>query len=109
MHGKGLTFSAHQGLEGFERLFPEWRTLAQTIPDIRFNQLPEWYRAYLTSLEPDCNRIWFVAAHRDGKIAAIFPLQFDIMRVGGFPLRILGLIEHDQLHLSDFVFAQDEK
>jgi CelD/BcsL family acetyltransferase involved in cellulose biosynthesis len=106
MHGEGLTFSAYQGLDGFERLASKWRVLAETIPNVRFNQLPEWYRAYLTSLEADCNRVWFVAAYRDGKLAAIFPLQFQNVRVGMLRLRILGLIEHDQMQLSDFVFAQ---
>jgi hypothetical protein len=102
-----LIFRAYQGLEGFERLLPGWNELVRSIPDIRFNQFPEWYRAYLSSsLEPDASRIWFVGGYRNEKLEAVFPLQLHVVRVGVLRHRQLGTIEHDQMLLSDFVFAQ---
>jgi CelD/BcsL family acetyltransferase involved in cellulose biosynthesis len=105
--GDCLIFQAYQGLQGFERLLPEWNELLRSIPEVRFNQYPEWYRAYLSSsLEPDANRIWFIAGYRNEILQAVFPLQLYTTRVGLLRHRQLGTIEHDQMLLSDFVFAQ---
>lgn len=103
---EGLTFQALQGLEGFERLAPEWRQFAQAMPGARFNHLPEWYRAYLSSLETDPNRVWFIAAYRGRVLAGIFPLHFQDFRAVAFRPRVLGTIDDDQMQLSDFVFPQ---
>jgi hypothetical protein len=72
----------------------------------RFNHFPEWYRAYLSSLEPDPNRVWFIAAYRDQALAGIFPLHFQDVRAGAFRPRVLGTIEEDQMQLSDFVYPR---
>jgi CelD/BcsL family acetyltransferase involved in cellulose biosynthesis len=101
-----LIFQAYQGLEGFKRLLPEWIALAESMPGIRFNQYPEWYRAYMSSLESDTNRVWFVGGYRDGILAAVFPLQFQQTGAGVFRHRQLGTIEHNEMLLSDFVFPQ---
>lgn len=103
--GRKFAFRAYRGLEGLERLAAEWIVLLETIPDPRFNQFPEWYRAYLSSLVADDNRVWFVAAYRGGALVAICPMQFQDYRVGVFRPRILGTIEDGQMQLSDFVFA----
>lgn len=103
--GRKFAFQAYRGLEGLESLVPAWAVLLKTIPDPRFNQLPEWYRAYLSALVSDDSRVWFVAAYRGGNLAAICPLQFQDYGVGVFRPRILGTIEDGQMQLSDFVFA----
>jgi Acetyltransferase (GNAT) domain len=102
----GLTFQAFRGLEGFERLAPHWRKFADMIPGVRFNHFPEWYRAYLSSLETNPDRVWFIAAYRGHGLAGIFPLHFQDFRVGVFRPRVLGTIEDDQMQLSDFAFPQ---
>jgi len=101
-----LAFQALRGLEGFERLAPAWRTFAQGMPGARFNHFPEWYRAYLSSLETDPNRVWFIAAYRGAALAGIFPLHFQDVRAMTFRPRVLGTIDDDQMQLSDFVFPQ---
>lgn len=76
------------------------------MPGIRFNQFPEWYRAYMSSLESDPNRVWFVGGYRDERLAAVFPLQFQQNGAGVFRHRQFGTIEHNEMLLSDFVFPQ---
>ena len=102
----GLVFQAYRGFEGLDRLAPEWSALVEAMPGARFNHFPEWYRAYLTSLEPDPGRLWFVAARRGPNLAAVCPLHFQDFQFGAFRPRLLGSIEDDQMQLSDFVFAQ---
>jgi CelD/BcsL family acetyltransferase involved in cellulose biosynthesis len=102
----GVTFVVHQGLNGLQRLAPEWTQLVETLPGARFVHYPEWYRAYLSSLASDPARVWFIAAYRDQQLVAIFPLQFQSHRVSGLRPRVFGTIEDDQMQLSDFVFAQ---
>ena len=106
MSNEELTFEAQQGLDGFERLAPAWSDLAKSMPAVRFNQFPEWYRAYLQSLEANPSGVWIVAAYRNNRLVGIFPLHFQDFRGGAFRPRLLGTIEHDQMQLSDFVFAQ---
>ncbi len=101
-----MNFQAYQGLEGLERLAPEWGRLAESMPDVRFNQFPEWYRAYLSSLESDASRAWFIAGRRDGNLAAVFPLQIRYSNKGALGHKQLGTVEHDEMLLSDFVFPQ---
>jgi Acetyltransferase (GNAT) domain len=101
-----MNFRAYQGVEGFERLVPEWIGLLQSIADVRFNQCPEWYRAYLSSLAPDDSCIWFIGGYRDEQLKAVFPLQLRIAGSGVLRHRQLSTIEHDQMLLSDFVFSQ---
>ena len=100
------TFVAHEGLEGLQRLAPEWTALAKSLPGARFMHFPEWYRAYLSSLAPDPARVWFIAAYRDEELVAVFPLQFQSHSVSGLRPRVFGTIDDDQMQLSDFVFAQ---
>ncbi len=103
---EGLVFQAFRGSEGLERLAPEWSALVESMPGARFNHFPEWYRAYLSSLEPDPSRLWFIAARRGATLAAVCPLHFQDFQFGAFRPRLLGTIEDDQMQLSDFVFAQ---
>jgi hypothetical protein len=51
--------------------------LAESIPDTRFNHFPGWYRARLASNRSDPAGFWFLAAHRDQQLVAVFPLQFQ--------------------------------
>jgi hypothetical protein len=101
-----LEFQAFQGLQGFERLAPAWRKFAEGMPGARFNHFPEWYRAYLLSLETDPDRVWFIAAYRAAALAGVFPLHFQDIRAMAFRPRVLGTIDDDQMQLSDFVFPQ---
>jgi CelD/BcsL family acetyltransferase involved in cellulose biosynthesis len=107
--GEKLTFQASQGLAALEQLAPAWRALAEAMPGARFNHFPEWYRAYLPSLEADPNRVWFIAAYRGQTLVAICPLHFQDFRAGAFRPRILGTIDDDQMQLSDFTFEQTQE
>jgi CelD/BcsL family acetyltransferase involved in cellulose biosynthesis len=107
--GEKLTFQAHQGLAALEQLAPAWEALAEATPGARFNHFPGWYRAYVSSLEADPNRVWFVAAYRGAKLVAICPLHFQDFRAGAFRPRILGTIDEDQMQLSDFTFEQTQE
>jgi CelD/BcsL family acetyltransferase involved in cellulose biosynthesis len=102
----GFLFRTFHGLKGLDQLAAEWTGLVQTLPRVSFNQLPEWYRAYLTSGLSNPDRIIFVAAYRDQALVAVFPLQFQSLWSHVLEPRVLGTIDHDQLQLSDFVFAQ---
>jgi CelD/BcsL family acetyltransferase involved in cellulose biosynthesis len=101
-----LRFQAFRGVEGFERLAPEWRKFAEGMEGACFNHFPEWYRAYLSSLETDPDRVWFIAAYRGNALAGIFPLHFQNFGAIPFRPRVLGTIDDDQMQLSDFVFPQ---
>jgi len=101
-----LRFKAHRGLPGLEHLAPDWIVLAKSIAGARFNHMPGWYRAYLSSNKSDASSVWFVAAYRDAELVAVFPLQFQNRRVKFLQPRFLGTIDDDELQLSDFVFAK---
>jgi CelD/BcsL family acetyltransferase involved in cellulose biosynthesis len=101
-----LTFRAYRGAEGLEALAPEWSALVAAMPGARFNHFPEWYRAYLSSLEPRPHNLLFIAARRGPTLTAVCPLHFQDFHFGAFRPRLLGSIEDDQMQLSDFVFAQ---
>jgi len=100
----GFTFEAFQGFEGFEKLSPHWTTLVESMPSPRFVHYPEWYRAYLTSLENETSRLWFIAAYRAGSLIAIFPMRFQDYLFAGIRPRVFGTIDNDQMQSSDFVF-----
>jgi CelD/BcsL family acetyltransferase involved in cellulose biosynthesis len=101
-----LSFQAHEGGHGLESLVPEWMTLLRSMPEARFNHFPGWYQAYLKSLAPDADCVWFVAARRAGELVGIMPLQFQDYRAGPFRTRIVGTIEDGQMQLSDFIFRR---
>jgi CelD/BcsL family acetyltransferase involved in cellulose biosynthesis len=103
---EGLLFRAFQGSQGLECLAREWMVLAESMPDARFNHFPGWYRAHLASNRSDPASFWFLAAHRDQELVAVFPLQFQSHRVKILRPKFLGTINDDELQLSDFVFAR---
>jgi CelD/BcsL family acetyltransferase involved in cellulose biosynthesis len=99
-------FLAFQGLEGLERIAPEWLRLAASIADARFNHFPGWYRAHLTSGMSDPASVWFVACYGENQqLTGIFPLQFQRRTVKFLRPRLLGTPDDDELQLSDFIFA----
>jgi CelD/BcsL family acetyltransferase involved in cellulose biosynthesis len=100
------SFVAYQGLEGLQRLAPEWTALAESLPGVRFMHFPEWYRAYVCSLAPDPARVWFIAAYRNQELVAVFPLEFQYHRIGALRPLVFGTIDDGQMQLSDFIFAQ---
>jgi hypothetical protein len=100
-----LVFQAYQGLAGLQHLSEEWARLLQSMPGARFNHFPGWHRAYLASGDFDPANVWFIAAYREGELAAICPLQFQTHRVPFLQPRYLGTLEGDELQLTDFVFA----
>jgi CelD/BcsL family acetyltransferase involved in cellulose biosynthesis len=102
----GLVFQAYQGFEGLARLTPGWTELAESLPAAGFVHFPEWYRAYLSSLESDPRRVWFIGAFRRQKLVGVFPLQFQAYQVRGLRPNLFGTIDNDEMQLSDFVFAQ---
>jgi hypothetical protein len=99
-------FKTFQGLPGLECLWAEWSAMAESLPGMRFMHLPQWYRAYLVSRKSEPDRIWFVAAYRGTRLAAVFPLQFQKYEVGSLRPRLLGTIDDGELQLSDFIFSQ---
>jgi CelD/BcsL family acetyltransferase involved in cellulose biosynthesis len=102
----GFTFEAFQGSEGFERLSPHWTALVESMPNPRFVHYPEWYAAYLASLESDASRLWFIAAYRNGELIAVFPMSFQDFRFKGIRPRVFGTIDNDQMQSCDFVFQR---
>jgi CelD/BcsL family acetyltransferase involved in cellulose biosynthesis len=102
----GFTFEAHQGAAGFERLLPAWTALVDSMPTPRFVHYPEWYRAYMTSLESESSRLWFVAAYRNRALIAVFPMQFQDLRLKGLRPRVFGTIDNDEMQSSDFVYQR---
>jgi CelD/BcsL family acetyltransferase involved in cellulose biosynthesis len=103
---EGPLFRAYCGSQGLEYLAGEWMALAESIPDARFNHFPGWYRAHLASNRSDPASFWFITAHRDQKLVAVFPLQFQSHRVKILRPKFLGTLNDDELQLSDFVFAK---
>jgi CelD/BcsL family acetyltransferase involved in cellulose biosynthesis len=101
-----MIFRAYQGHEGLSQLAAEWTALLDTMPNARFNHFPEWYRAYLSPLVSDAERVWFIAGYRSGKLRAVFPLRFQDHSVGMLRPRILGTLDDGQMQISDFIFAQ---
>ena len=101
-----FTFEPHQGLQGLEDLSGEWHRLLAAIPEVKFNHVPGWYRAYLKSGECDPARVWFIAVYRHGQLVAICPLQFQSHHIRLLRPRFLGTVGGDELQLSDFVCAR---
>lgn len=102
-----LNFQAHQGRSGLERIAQEWAHLADSIPGVRFNQLPGWYRAFLASGRCDPATVWFVTARGTlQELLGVFPLQWHGRRMVWLGARVLGTIDDNELQLSDFTFAQ---
>jgi CelD/BcsL family acetyltransferase involved in cellulose biosynthesis len=102
-----LNFEAHQGRGGLEQIAREWAELADSIPGVRFNQLPGWYRAYLASGRCDPATVWFVTARgATRELVGVFPLQWHGRRIIWLGARVLGTINDNELQLSDFTFAQ---
>jgi len=102
----GLTFKLFRGREGLEQLAPPWKDLADSLPGARFVHYPQWYRAYITSLEPNPQLVQFVAAYRNEQLIGVLPLQFQSNLTRWLRPRILGTIDHDEMQSSDFVFAR---
>jgi len=102
----GLVFETYQGLEGLESLAPAWTTLVESMPGARFVHFPEWYRAYLVSLESDPSRVWFIGAYRHQKLVGVFPLQFQKYLVKGMQPRVFGTIDDDEMQSCDFVYRR---
>jgi len=102
-----LVFTPYQGLEGLESLAPAWTALTESMPGARFVHYPEWYRAYLVSLETDPSRVWFIGAYRQQKLIGVFPLQFQKYVVKGMQPRVFGTIDDDEMQSSDFVFRRN--
>jgi hypothetical protein len=101
-----LIFKAYQGLEGLESLAPEWTSLVESIPGARFVHYPEWYRAYVCTLESDPSRVWFIAAYQTQQLIGVFPLQFQKYVVKGMQPRVFGTIDDDEMQSCDFVFKR---
>jgi CelD/BcsL family acetyltransferase involved in cellulose biosynthesis len=102
----GFTFEAFQGQQGLQRLTPSWTSLVESMPNPRFVHYPEWYRAYLTSLEAEASRLWFIAAYRQGALLGVFPMQFQDYQLKGIRPRVFGTIDNDEMQSSDFVFQR---
>jgi hypothetical protein len=102
----GLVFEMYQGLEGLESLAPAWTALVESMPGARFVHFPEWYRAYLVSLESDPSRVWFIGAYRNQKLVGVFPLQFQKYVVKGMQPRVFGTIDDDEMQSCDFVYRR---
>lgn len=93
------------GIEGLRSLRSEWEQILAHSPRARFFQFPNWYEAYLASLESQPNDVVFVVV-RDGATAiAVFPLKQERRTVGGVSIRTLELPRHDHLHLRDIIVA----
>jgi CelD/BcsL family acetyltransferase involved in cellulose biosynthesis len=101
-----LIFETYQGLEGLESLAPAWSALVESMPGARFAHYPEWYRAYLCSLESDPSRVWFIGAYQHQKLIGVFPLQFQKYVVKGMQPRVFGTIDDDEMQSCDFVFRR---
>jgi hypothetical protein len=76
------------------------------MPGARFVHFPEWYRAYLISLESDPSRVWFIGAYRNQKLVGVFPLQFQKYVVKGMQPRVFGTIDDDEMQSCDFVYRR---
>src|SRR5450432_3692479 len=87
-----LDFRAFQGRRGLEELSSTWMALAESLPGARFVHFPGWYRAYLSSLEADAQRVWFVAAYRDEALVGILPLHFHAYALKGMHPEVFGTI-----------------
>ena len=101
-----LTFRGHQGPRGLENLSAEWTALADSMPGARFVHYPGWYRAYISSLESDPSRVWFIGAYRGESLVAVFPLHFQRFTFKGIRPRVFGTIEHDEMQSCDFVYKR---
>ena len=105
-----IHFKAHQGPTGYQQIEKDWLQLAHSLgEDCAFQHHPYWYLSFLESGAVDPASIWFITAHENNCLLAVFPLQYQNYRLGIFRPRLLGTIEDDQLQLCDFVFAKEEK
>lgn len=99
-------FTIERGLEGLDALEQQWRHLA-AAPGMRFYQFAEWYRAYLTALEPEPDSVYFCSFRRGERLVAVFPLKYRVTKRFGVTLRCLESPQHPHLNLADFVLSQE--
>jgi CelD/BcsL family acetyltransferase involved in cellulose biosynthesis len=92
-----------RGQAGFEHIASAWRAIVAQMAAPHFFQQPDWYGAYLATLDPRPDDTLFGLVSHDGVPAAVLPFKQERRAVGGIKLRTLELPRHDHLHLRDIV------
>jgi hypothetical protein len=71
------SFDCHVGRAGLTALLPEWREMASGMAALGFTQVPEWCEVFADHLAADAERLIWISARQDGKLAAVLPLERD--------------------------------
>lgn len=97
---KNRSFDCCSGLEGLQRLAPQWQQLADALPDAEYYQRPQWYQAWQHLAEAPQDMLW-VTVQDQGRLSAVLPLQLVHRRMGPLMVRELRLVNHGHMTLAD--------
>lgn len=90
-----------RGLNGLEAIKADWHLLLARHPQPRFYHFFEWWRAYLSALEPSPNSVHFLLFRDQDGPVVIVPLKHQVLRLLGVPIRELGFPNHPHMPLQD--------
>jgi CelD/BcsL family acetyltransferase involved in cellulose biosynthesis len=91
------------GVAGIDRLAGDWQRLASALPARSYLHLPEWHRAFVSTLVPDPDTVCYAAVYEAGRCRAIVPLMRRPTVVAGIPLTALALPTHEHMSHTDLV------
>ncbi len=107
LEDEDVSITVFRGMEGLETICNAWEDVVLGMDHRRFFHLWEWYHSYLACLEPDSNAMMFFLFKKGEIPAAIFPLQFTKISLGGMKLRALAFPSHNHLLLCDLICHRD--
>lgn len=89
-------------------LVAEWQRLADGMPNALPFQLPAWLAAYARDWPREGAALQLVTARREGRLAAVLPLELQTRRVGPLPLRVATPVCNPHMPLADITVDPDE-
>jgi CelD/BcsL family acetyltransferase involved in cellulose biosynthesis len=100
-----LRLELARGIDGLEKLAPDWARLLEQLPDPNYLQLPGWHRSFLDNLADDPARAVTCALYDGAAPVAIIPLYRSESRIGGIAVTALELPTHEHMHHGDLLVA----
>ena len=95
----------YSGLEGFNRLSPEWFDLAISKAT-HFLHFPGWYQAELERSD-SAKKVFFVAIYASANLVAVLPLELVSQRVRSIEIPLLQLFYPNEMGVNDIFTTID--
>jgi hypothetical protein len=99
-----LAIEVSHGLEGLDDAKADWHFVLAQHPRPRFYHFFEWWHAYLSTLEPAADAMYFVRFRDQNGPLAIVPIKHSVWRLFGIPVRELSFPNHPHMPLQDALY-----